>query len=128
VGRERTKKQRLRSDALLIAALLLLSGALLLFQRFHRSPGNLAAVYVDGERLAAYPLSEDREIPLTAPDGGYNLLVIRNGAADMTDADCPDKLCVHMHPIRYVGETITCLPHRTMIQIEGEGETEVDIS
>ena len=87
----------------------------------------MAVVYVDGRRTAAYPLSEDVTVTLMNEDGGVNVLVIQNGIADVTDASCPDKLCVYMHPIQYVGEAITCLPNRTMIQIEGRGEAEVDV-
>ncbi len=123
---EKAGKKKWRRDLLLIAALLLLAGALLLWQRHSRSEGRQAVVYVNGERIGAYPLSKDVRIRLG--DGeSYNVLVIENGAADMTDASCPDRICVNMHPIRYVGETITCLPHKTMIRIEGEGEAEVDI-
>ena len=121
------KKRRLRADALLIAALLLLSGGFLLFRQLRRTGGDVAAVYVNGARTAVYPLSEDLTVTLVNPEGGTNILVIENGIASIAEASCPDKLCVHMHPIRYVGETITCLPNRTMIQIEGRGEAEVDI-
>lgn len=120
------RKKKLRADLLLMGALLLLSGALLLVQRLHRTAGAAAVVYVDGERLAAYPLSEDAHITIGEGER-RNVLVIENGRADMTEATCPDKLCVHMHPIRYVGETITCLPHRTQIVIEGSAPPEVDI-
>ena len=120
-------KKRIRADVLLIAALLLLSGAFLLVRQIRRAGGNMAVVYVDGKRTAAYPLSKDVTVTLTNRDGGVNLLVIENGTADVRDASCPDKLCVHMHPIQYVGETITCLPNGTMIQIQGRGEPEVDV-
>ena len=86
----------------------------------------IAAVYVDGTKTAEYPLSENTEVLLETEDGGYNVLVIRGGCADVTDADCPDKICVNTHPARYSGESITCLPNRTQIVIEG-GESEVDI-
>ena len=121
------KKRHLRADVLLIAALLLLSGAFLLLRQLRRTGGDMAVVYVNGVRAAAYPLSENVTVTLTNPEGGTNVLVIENGVAAVTEASCPDKLCVRMHPIRYVGETITCLPNRTMIQIEGRGEAEVDI-
>ena len=121
------KKRRLRADVLLIAALLLLSGGFLLFRQLRRTGGDVAAVYVNGARTAVYPLSEDLTVTLVNPEGGTNVLVIENGIASIAEASCPDKLCVRMHPIRYVGETITCLPNCTMIQIEGRGEAEVDI-
>lgn len=125
MDKDRQKKKR-RADLLLLAALLLLSGALFLWQRSARTGGNTAAVYADGELLAAYPLDRDARVPIDTA-AGHNLLVIENGAADMIEADCPDRICVGMHPIRYVGETIVCLPHRLLVQIEGPGEREVDV-
>ena len=121
------KKRRVRADVLLIAALLLLSGAFLLIRQLRRTGGNMAVVYVNGTRTASYPLSEDITVTLISPEGGTNVLVIENGAADVRDASCPDKICVRMHAIRYAGETITCLPNRTMIQIEGREKAEVDL-
>ncbi|MFR4337598.1 MAG: NusG domain II-containing protein [Lachnospira pectinoschiza] len=37
----------------------------------------------------------------------------------MTDADCPDKLCVKTGMISKTGETIVCLPHRVVVEIIG---------
>ena len=45
----------------------------------------------------------------------------------MTDAGCPDRICVMMHPIRYDGESIICLPNRTEIRIEGGEPSGVDL-
>lgn len=116
-----------RADLLLIGALVL-SAALLALWRYHTMDrGALAVVYTDGERTAAYPLTEDVAVRLTTGEGtGWNLLVIRDGAADVTDADCPDRLCVRMPPIRYAGENILCLPHRLEVRVEGDTPEEVD--
>jgi len=121
------KKRRFRADVLLIAALLLLSGAFFLVRHLLSAGGDAAAVYVDGRCTGVYPLSKDVTVTLVSPEGGTNVLVIENGAATVTDASCPDKICVHMGPIREVGEMIVCLPNRTMIVIEGRGEAEVDV-
>ena len=122
------KTKKIRADLILIGALLLLGAVLLLWQTASRRSGGRAVVYVDGVRTAVYPLSEDQTVTLRAPDGGsYNILVISDGAADVTDAGCPDKICVYMHPIRYEGESIVCLPNRTVIQIEGGEPSGVDV-
>ena len=122
----RGKKERIRADLILIGALLLLAGLLLVWQRLGRAEGASAVVYVDGVRTASYPLSKDTTVTLEAPGGTYNVLVISDGMADVTDAGCPDKLCVYMHAIRYDGESIVCLPNRTVIQIEGGEPSGVD--
>ncbi len=122
------KNRKLRADLLLIGALLLLAAALLLWQNASRYVGARAVVYVDGVRTASYPLSRDAEIRLVSPDGtSFNQLVISDGVADVIDAGCPDKICVQMHPIRYDGESIICLPNRTVIEIEGGEPSGVDV-
>ena len=122
------KKKHIRADLLLIGALLLLAAALYGWQLFTRRQGGEAVVYVNGEKTAAYPLSRDATIRLTGAEGeGYNILTIVNGSAFVTEASCPDKLCVHMHPIRYAGESILCLPNRVEIRVEGGGDNGVDI-
>ena len=83
-----------------------------------RRPGRLATAD-PGRATASYPLNKDAVVRLDNPNGSYNVLVIENGQADVTEAGCPDKICVMMHPIRYDGESIICLPNRTEIRIEG---------
>ncbi len=123
VDRQKNKK---RADLILIAALLLIALAMGAWLYLTRERGARAVVYVDGRAAASYPLDEDRTVRLDNPNGSFNLLVIRDGAADVTDAGCPDKICVMMHPIRYDGESIICLPNRTEIRIEGGEASGVD--
>lgn len=122
------KKNKRRADLALIGALLLMSGFLSLRLALTRKQGGQAVLYVDGVRSAAYPLEEDTVIRWETVDGeSFNQLEIRDGAADMTDAGCPDLLCVHMRPIRYAGESIICLPNRLEVRIEENDPGEVDI-
>ena len=123
---KKLSKSKLRADIILIGAILLIAAAVFCIQLLNRSAGSFAVIYIDGRRTAAYPLSENRTVVLEE-NGFLNILTIEDGCADMTDADCPDRICVGMHPIRYVGETITCLPHRVVITIEGDSAPEVDI-
>lgn len=124
---ERSKKSRVRADVLLIAALLLFAGGLFLAQRLTRQNGALAVIYVNGERTAAYPLSEDTTVTLHAPNGGCNVLVISGGSARVSEASCPDGICVRTGSVRYEGETIVCLPNKTEIRIEGAASSGVDL-
>ena len=124
---ETGKNRKRTADLLLIVGLLLVAGALLLWQFHSRQQGVRAVVYVDGQSVASYPLDTQVRVRLETTDGSsFNELVIESGKADVTDAGCPDKLCVHMHPISHTGESIICLPNKTEIRIEG-GEPEVDL-
>lgn len=124
---ERTKKDRLRADVLLIAALLVVALGFFAVRRLSRKDGALAVVYVNGERTAEYSLSEDAAVTLHAPNGGYNILVISDGCADVTEASCPDGICVRARPAQYEGDTIVCLPNKTEIRIEGAAPSDVDL-
>lgn len=77
--------------------------------------GAQVVVTVDGEVYGAYSLLEDQEIDIN----GTNHLSIRDGKADMTEADCPDKLCVHQKAISKDRETIVCLPNKVVAEVTG---------
>ena len=106
-----------RNALLLIAALLVLAGALALFLHLSRHDGGYVSVSVGGEVVARLPLDEDASLPI-GTEGGNNLLVIEDGTARMESADCPDLLCVKMGAVRYAGESIVCLPHQVVITVE----------
>lgn len=80
---------------ILIAAVLTIALGAWLATELSKEPGAYAAVIVDGVETAQYPLSEDAEILLESENGGFNLLVIKDGEADITEASCPDKVCVN---------------------------------
>lgn len=114
-----------RNDRILIVAALLVALLGFAWISLRQSEGGNAVVLVDGEEYASYPLGQDGEYRIET-DRGSNLLVIKNGAADMTEADCPDKLCVKQKAVDKDGETIVCLPHRVVVEIQAEEETELD--
>ena len=52
--------------------------------------------------------------------------MISNKMASVSDADCPDRLCVRQKAISRKGESIICLPHKLVILIESMEEGDVD--
>lgn len=111
--------KRLRCDALLIAAVIILAAAALLAFSAGKRQGVFAVVYVSGKEAARLELSQDAEMTFTSDDGGHNCVVVRGGAVSVTEADCPDLICKRHAPISQVGESIICLPHRLVVTIEG---------
>ncbi|MDO4464108.1 MAG: NusG domain II-containing protein [Bacillota bacterium] len=83
-------------------------------------------VIQDGKQVGAYPLEEDKIVIVTWGEDEYNLLMISDGTAFMSDADCPDKLCVKQNPISGNGESIICLPHKLVIRIAAKEESKLD--
>ena len=53
---------------------------------------------------------------------GSNTLVIKNGEAAVTRADCPDLICVNHRVVKRNGESIICLPHRVVITVISDAE------
>ena len=106
-------------DVILLSALCLLSLLGLLLARLVRTDGQYVVVTHNHEIVGKYDLSKDQTIPLSVSDGTYNLLVIEDHSAIVTEANCPDKLCVFQRRIRYTGQRIICLPHRLMVEIVG---------
>lgn len=120
------KDKKIRNDFILIAAVLIAALGIWLGVELSKEEGAFAVVVVDGVETAKYPLDRDAEIRLESENGGYNILVIKDGVADVAEASCPDKICVNQHSIDKTGETITCLPNKTVIKIIGAGEAEID--
>ena len=97
------------------------------FKLMHQETGAEVVIQVDGAEYGRYPLDQNAEVPITDDDGNEtNLLVIKDGKADMTEADCPDLLCVHQKAISHRGETIVCLPNQIVVSVSGGEESEID--
>ena len=103
-------------DLGLVAFFLLLSAVLYLALNAGKADGAGVVVRVDGQEVARYSLTQNGRYEL---NGGSNILVIEDGAAYLTDADCPDKLCVKQGKIRVSGQVITCLPNRLTVTVYG---------
>ena len=114
-----------RNDVLLVAVLLLLGGALVLFLWLTRQAGGTVSVRIDGELVMELPLDEDAELVL---GGGTrtNTLAIKDGKARVVEASCPDRICVGHGAIQYAGESIVCLPHRLVITVQGGPPPDID--
>lgn len=114
-------RSRLKNDILLIGGFLLAAALFALLFFATRKEGAYAAVLKNGTEIARYSLAEEGEYPILEGDAVTNLLVIADGKAQMTEAVCPDQICVHHRPISKAGETIVCLPHEVVVKIEAEG-------
>ena len=117
------KALRKKDIVLIIIILVVAAGAFLLHQVLKDSGSGSAVVKVDGKIEGTYPLNEDREITI---NNGSNILQIRNGKAKMTEADCPDQLCVHQKAVSASGENIICLPNRVIVEVESNINSELD--
>ena len=115
----RTKAKPLlhKNDCILLAVLLLFGVATLLLTQFLSGTGSTVTVTVDGKFFGSWTLTEECEIAIPGTSG-TNLLQITNGTAFISDAECPDLICLHHRPISHTGERIVCLPNRIIVSIE----------
>ena len=123
-GQNGNGKRSLRADVIVISAILLAALLFVIFTLVLRKPGSVAVVEINGEVAGEYSLSKDGVFVL---NGGTNTLVIEDGEAYLIDSDCPDHTCERTGKIRYVGQTIVCLPNRLSVTVEGNSDDGVDL-
>ncbi len=113
---KKKKRDIIFIGVLLVVALI----AFFVVDKFIKKDGNKVVIKVDGEIVKIVNLTDTNNIIVNGYDGGTNTVVIENGTVYMTEADCPDKICVNTGKISKIGETIVCLPHRVVVEIQGE--------
>ena len=108
-----------RGDLLLIAGLLAVGIIAAVSLSLLLPKGTFLSVERNGEVIAEYPLNEDVSV-IVEDESGYNLIVIKEGAAYVERADCRCGVCTAHSPISREGETVICLPHRLVLRVVSE--------
>jgi hypothetical protein len=121
---EDMNKRRMDGALIIILMIAALIAALAVYLTHDK--GSTAVVKVDGSVLYEFSLSEDVGLTVDGYMGGTNRIVIQDGKVSVTEADCPDALCVKTGSISRAGETIVCLPHRVVVEIKGTGSIDND--
>lgn len=116
----------LKRNIVLISTLLIAGIAGILIVRSGSKNGSSADIYIDDKLVQTIDMSVDDEYTFQT-DLGTNIVSVEAGAVSMKAADCPDKVCVRMGAKDRSGDTITCLPHKLVIEIHGGQKQEVDI-
>lgn len=117
-----------KADFILIGSVAVVAAVLFLcLYVFNSGSGDFVQIEVDGAVTDTISLSQDtvREIKT---DNGTNTLVISDGSAVMTQADCPDGICSNHKPIHKTGESIICLPHKVVVTVisDKSNDNEID--
>ena len=114
--------------ALLLAGAALCCGAAILVLRLTAAPAATASIYQGGvllEQIDLTAVEESYSFIVRSPDGGSNTVSVERGRICISQADCPDQVCVHQGWVSDGATPIVCLPHQLVIQIEG-GEQNLD--
>ena len=119
------EKRKLRAD-LVLALVVIAVSLILLALLYQRQDGQRVVILIDGKATAEYDLSVNRTVTIKTADGGENILAIQDGSCYMKEANCPDHICVREGHSHRKGQSIICLPHHLVVQIEGGKENGVD--
>ncbi len=109
---------------LAFALAMALLSALLLTKR---GEGSVVRIIQDGKVIEEIDLSKvlsEYSFTVEAPGGGYNIITVQPGRIRVSEADCPDQICVGQGWLSDRAAPIVCMPHKLMIMLKGEGETD----
>jgi hypothetical protein len=107
-------------DGVLIIILLILALVAAVAVYLTHDKGSTVIVKVDGAVVSELPISADTELVVEGYQGGTNKIIINSSEVYVSEADCPDALCVKTGKISRAGETVVCLPHRVVVEIKGK--------
>ena len=115
--------KRRRMDFILIAVVMLIALISAVIVYLTHNKGDMAVIKVDGNIVNELSLSDNTTITIEGYQGGSNTVSIIDGKAYVSEADCPDEICVKTGGISRAGETIVCLPHRVVVEIKSSNGT-----
>lgn len=113
--------------AILLALLVLIAAASAAFLLLRPAPADhpVAKITLDGVVIDEIDLTQVTEpYSFSVEDGAghSNTILVEPGRIRVTEADCPDQICVRQGFISDGTVPIVCLPHKLIIEISGGGE------
>lgn len=115
-----------KNDGIFFGVLLLVLIVGFAWHSVTKEGGDFVKVTVNGQLYGTYSLKKDRTVDIVTPEAGRNELKIERGRADMVDASCPDRLCVHQRAVSKAKETIVCLPNKVVVEVVGGDGADLD--
>lgn len=120
-----------RNDWIIILIIAVAAGCVYLFTRLSSQTAESevmqANIYFDGDLYESVFLDDTQDIVIDT-EYGHNVVRVENGMVVMSEADCPDGLCLQSGGIDSVYQNIVCLPNKVHVEIiGGEEEAQVDV-
>ena len=78
-----------------------------------------ADITLNGELFKTVDLTKEEQIIEIKSTRGTNVIKVHDYGVEMYDTDCPDKICKTFGFIERPKQSIICLPHRVMVEING---------
>ena len=119
------KRLATRADIGILAAMTMLALLGMLLSLLPKQAGADIVVRTQDGRHMVLSLAEEGNVVIEG-EGGHLTLETANGAARVTHAGCPDKLCEATGWIDKRGGSIVCLPLGIIVTIEGGEEAPYD--
>lgn len=114
-----------KKDLLLIVFILAVAAAgFFINALIQKKPAAQLEISVDGTVIQTLDLNTDADIVIDGWDRGTNHLIIRDGAAWIEEASCPDKVCIHQGKVSQNRQMIVCLPNRMVATVRAEEDAE----
>ena len=115
------------SDVILILVILSATIGAVIYKK-NDATGTLAkpseaTVFLSGDIIRKLSLDKDQDIILS---NGDIIIEIRDNKIRVKKSSCPRQTCVHMGWIQHPGETIACIPHKLLIEINRTDSQVVD--
>ena len=91
--------------------------------------GNVVSVYHRGELVETIHLdtvTTPYSFTINSGNNGYNVISVEQGRICVSDASCPDHVCINTGWITDGAIPIVCLPNELVIQIESTVQDGID--
>ena len=109
--------KKMKTDIIVISIIIFTAViSYFLIDAFFMGKGNVVQIYQNNKLIKELSLKEDITYKIEN-DNQVNVIKIEKGMVVMTEANCPDKLCINQGSISSNGESIICLPHKVVIKI-----------
>jgi len=95
---------------------------------FRQQAVSIARIYQNGtltETVNLFDVTEPYHINLHS-EFGTNVVAVEQGRIRVLEADCPDGACVRLGWVGSGVIPIVCLPHRVVIELHGDNDTDID--
>lgn len=116
------KKDSSAKWIIFFVVLFVIFSAVFLLLKYFGHAGTVADIYIDGELYekidldaVASPYDEKIETEF-----GYNVIHVEHDGISVIKADCRDHICMAQGVISDDAVPIVCMPHRLVIEIEGD--------
>jgi len=123
---ERQEKAVGKRDLILISFVVLIAIVFFIANKIRYSaPAAVVEISIVDENsqkqvLETFDLSKDTEYTIQTEPDGINHLIIQDGSAWISTANCPNHDCVKKGAISENGEMLVCIPHRLTVSILSE--------